>query len=406
MREGRLRWGKDAATRRFFCWGLIFVAAAYLFLANGLSLNLFEHSAHDSYTLQAMRWREGHIALAEDYDWLELAYYDGGIYVSFPPFPALPMLLLTFIFGMNTPSMLVNFLMFLSSYTVGYCTARRLRYGAADAAFFAAFWVCGCNLLEVSLYGGVWNMAQGMAFLLTMLAAYGAVAGTRSWRFAGPICIACAVGCRPFQAVYVPFILLSLFESVRREREGRVWDTLTHMLPYVIVPGLIAVAYGAYNYARFDNIFEFGHNYLPEFVEAEEGQFSLAYVGKNIQNILRLPYMLGNQLNFPHGYGFAFYLANPMFLLFAFRLGEGLYRRDLKAADALLAVAACVHFFLFLLHKSFGAWQFGTRYLIDILPMLGLFCLRRRRPVRLGEGAMMILAVCFNIYGTVIFHLT
>ena len=81
------RAGSRVRELRAYGWGLLFVAMVYLFLANGLALDLFEHSAHDSYTLQAMRWREGHIALAQDYDWLELAYYDGGIYVSFPPFP-------------------------------------------------------------------------------------------------------------------------------------------------------------------------------------------------------------------------------------------------------------------------------------------------------------------------------
>lgn len=406
MLEAAPRRGKDAAARRAFGWGLLFVAAVYFFMANGLSLNLLEHSAHDSYTLQAMRWREGHIALAEDYDWLELAYYDGGIYVSFPPFPTVPMLLLTFLFGANTPSMLVNFCLFLGSYAVGYCIARRLKHPAPEAAFIASFWVSGCNLLEVSLYGGVWNIAQGMSFFLTMLAAYGTVADTRAWRYASPICIACAVGCRPFQAVYVPFILLWLYRSVRRERMGSVGDTLLHMAPYVAAPALIAVAYGCYNYVRFDDIFEFGHNYLPEFVEAKDGQFSLAYVGKNVRNILRLPYMLQNQLNFPHGYGFAFYLANPLYLIAAFRAIEGARCRSMHAEDWLLVGTACAHFFLFLLHKSFGAWQFGTRYLIDLLPMLGLLMLRRDKPVRFLEGAVMILGICFNVYGTVIFHLT
>ena len=31
-----------------------------------------------------------------------------------------------------------------------------------EAGAWSVGWTCGCNLLEVSLYGGVWNMAQGM----------------------------------------------------------------------------------------------------------------------------------------------------------------------------------------------------------------------------------------------------
>ena len=32
-----------------------------------------------------------------------------------------------------------------------------------------------------------------------------------------------------------------------------------------------------YNLARFGNPLEFGHNYLPEFTRAADGQFSFAY---------------------------------------------------------------------------------------------------------------------------------
>ena len=44
------------------------------------------------------------------------------------------------------------------------------------------------------------------------------------------------------------------------------------------------------NYARFDNPFQFGHDYLPEFaVEKENGQFSPAYLAENWAKLWRLP---------------------------------------------------------------------------------------------------------------------
>lgn len=397
----------------------VFAAAViYLFLASGLGLDLLEHSAHDSYTLAAMRWREGHIALGRDYPWLELAIFEGDYYVSFPPFPTVPMWLLTFVFGGNTPSMLVNFAMFLASTLLGFLTARSLGRAPEEAGAWAVGWTCGCNLLEVSLYGGVWNMAQGMSFFLTMLCVYGLtrMRAQKRWRYMAPVAIACAVGCRPFQAVYVPAVLLALYDAAGTDGkpgEQSEWKRVARCVPYVIVPGMIAVAYGAYNYVRFGNIFEFGHNYLPEFVEAENGQFSLAYVGKNIANILRWPEIdADGRLNFPHAFGFAFYIANPLYVVVTARLGEAVYRRirykekTLCALDALLLLGGAVHFFLLLLHKSFGGWQFGTRYLIDLLPMLGLFALRRGKGIRILEGMLLIFAVCFNAYGAAVFHLT
>ena len=45
----------------------------------------------------------------------------------------------------------------------------------------------------------------------------------------------------------------------------------------------------ALNAARFGNPMEFGHNYLPEFVRAEKGQFSLSYAMGHLKQLLRLP---------------------------------------------------------------------------------------------------------------------
>ncbi len=45
----------------------------------------------------------------------------------------------------------------------------------------------------------------------------------------------------------------------------------------------------ALNYARFGNITEFGHNYLPEFTRTTTGQFNLSYLKENLMHYLRLP---------------------------------------------------------------------------------------------------------------------
>ena len=48
---------------------------------------LLSSSPYNSYTLQALAWREGRVSLGRDYPWLELAVYQGDYYVSFPPVP-------------------------------------------------------------------------------------------------------------------------------------------------------------------------------------------------------------------------------------------------------------------------------------------------------------------------------
>ncbi len=380
----------------------------YLLLASGLNLDLWAHSSYDSYTLQALAWRQGKLALDEDYPWLELALYEDQVFVSFPPFPTVIMYVLTFFFGGNTPSMAVNLCLLLGSCAMAYCTARRFRTPPEPSAFVALFCVCGNNLLETSLYGGVWNVAQGCAFFLTSASLYAMLspraAHRRSAMVLGPLCIALAVGCRPFQAIYVPFVLYRLYLWCRRDGQKPI-RALASMIPYVILPALVAVAYGVYNYVRFDNIFEFGHNYLPEFSTQGGVQFSLAHWPGNLQNILRLPYFEENRLVFPNFFGFAFYLCNPLFAMALLELARRVRRHRVDAGDVILLVSALIHFNLLLLHRTFGGWQFGTRYLIDLLPALALFTFRDGRRLTLPNALMMMWGICFNVYGAAVFHL-
>ena len=82
----------------------------YLLLHDLAGGTLLVHEPLDSYTLQALAWRNGEVCLTngQDYPWLELAIYNGKYYVSFPPLPSVLMLPLTFVFGENTPNTLTQ----------------------------------------------------------------------------------------------------------------------------------------------------------------------------------------------------------------------------------------------------------------------------------------------------------
>ena len=389
-----------------FLLGLIFVAGCYVALCGLLNLSLLEHSPYDSYTLQAMTWRGGHVALAHDYPWLEIAKYNGHLFISFPPFPSVPMLLLSFAFGDDTPSRLVSMAMVLFAYGMGYYIARRGGARPGWAAFMAAFLVLGCNLAEYGLYGGVWNVAQAMAFALTAAAFAGAVSGRKAGMFFSLVAIACAVGCRPFQAVYAPPLLAMIYLDLHKTRAAK--RALLAMLPMLAVPALIAAAYGAYNYVRFGNPLEFGHTYLPEFMkQSQYGQFSVHYMAENFNNILRLPYIKNGHLSFPTASGFAFWLCNPLFLLYGGYVLWRAVRREMQPVDWLLLVCVIVHFALMLTHKSFGGVQFGTRYLCDLVPAMYCFWAYKQGGRRIERGVaalVMTWAVAFNLYGAWWFH--
>ena len=96
----------------------------------------FAHCATDSYTLQALAWRAGKTTIDGDLPWLELAIYEGKQYLSFPPVPTLPLFVLTFFFGGETPSGALTLLYLLGGYAAGFfLCARRMRPGQRGAAF-------------------------------------------------------------------------------------------------------------------------------------------------------------------------------------------------------------------------------------------------------------------------------
>jgi hypothetical protein len=378
---------------------------AWVGIAMILKFDVFEHSPRDSFTLMAQAWRKGLLHLEKDYPWLELAIYEGNYYVSFPSVPALVMLPLTFIFGDNTPNTIVTGCYLMGGYMAGYHLCRRFRK-PADAQFFALFLTMGCNMMYLSLTGDVWNQGQLLCFFLTTMCALGITGKTRAQWGWGLFCLALSVGCRPFQAVYVPFALWMLYQNLQRERETGFWTTILRGIPFVIAPALVAVLLGWYNWARFGNPIEFGHNYLPEFTrDPDKPQLGLQYIWNNLTGLLRLPLFNEKRLEFPLFNGFAFWMANPIFVTAGICVVTKWWNRSWDVGDTLLCIGFGLEIFLLLIHKTFGGWQFGARYLCDLIPMMMLFQLRGRKRRMHWETAIGSFAIAFNLYGAIVFYL-
>lgn len=389
----------------YLALGLLLLIAVALFIGGLTGTNFLKHSPYDSYTLQALAWREGRFALDQNYEWLELAVYEGKYYVSFPPVPAIPMVVLSYIFGGNTPSALVTLLYFLGAYVAAFFLLRRTlspKYAAAVAAFA----LLGGSIADIAISGqgfagSVWYQAQLLALLCTLLA-FLLLSGERKFGFvAGLVLIALAVGARPINAVYVPVLLTMLYQKMTAPKP---LQRLRAMIPYLATPALIALAYAAYNYLRFQNPLEFGHRYLPEYVESGDAIFSLSFFWQNVLHSLRMFTLAEGRLEFPIFHGCAVYFTNPMLLYGAKSWAGRLRLRRADALDALLILTVLLHAFLLFCHRTNGGWQYGTRYLCDAVPALLFLFARKRRHVTLMEGMAMGGLIAMNLYGTVVFH--
>ncbi len=376
----------------------------YIFFCLYTNRSMFGASPYSTYTLQALAWRNGQISLGQDYPWLELAVFQGDWYVSFPPVPSIPMYLLTFLFGAETPDNLMVKLYVLLGCIAIYYLLRKAGYETRSAmglAFLCSYASC---LTELTIDGGVWHQAQTLGFCLMALSLLLIWNGDRKSVTASLLCYALAVGCRPFHAVYGILLLAIYLEQIKKE-EADLKTAFYRALPGLILGLLVAVCYGCYNYARFGNIFEFGHNHLPEFSTQGGKQFALDHIGKNIKTFLfGAPFSKKDGVLELKQFGFSMFLANPVFLLMPGWIIRDIIKKSFSVTKGVLLGCFVVQLFLLLMHRTFGGFQFGARYTCDLLLYAAAYLALsgHQRRMHLGELLVMIAAFCFAIYGTAV----
>ncbi|MBN1778476.1 MAG: hypothetical protein JW811_10180 [Clostridiales bacterium] len=359
--------GNTKAAGKYVPWILLLVCLAVFLLMHVLQgSSPFESSDYNTYTLQAMQWRQGKTTIDHDYSYLELAIYRGEYYVSFPPVPSVPIFFLTFIWGENVPGALLLQLYAAAACFILYTILdRRLKSPVISAVW--AFLICfASSFLALLQNGAVWYQAQVLAFLLTVAAIERMQKGKITMSL---LLFALSVGCRPFNALYGP--LLILFGIREHLRDLKVKEIVKRLLPGVLAGLLIAALYAVYNYIRFENIFEFGHRYLPEYSTQGKTQFSLSHIPGNASTFIwGWPWM-----QTPGGpeikkFGFSLFLANPVFICLLLWVAKDIAKRRMNAVKVTVISVFLVHVLLFLSHRTGGSFQYGARYFTDCIPYI------------------------------------
>lgn len=387
---------KEKYTYHFFI-ALALIIIIYNVIWLSTNRWIITHCVYDSYTRQAAAWWSGHTNIPEDVSWLEIATYNGQYYISFPPFPTIIQFILYPIFGMNTPDNFINTLFGIGCFILIYKFLLKRDFSGFAATELALLMTVGSNLLYLSATGWVWFSAQTQSFFFSVLAVYLMYSKRKAAWYFSFLCLGIAFACRPFQLVYAPLLLYMLYNNLGSDKG--IIRTLAGCIKYVLPLVFAGVCVAAYNYIRFGNMFEFGHNYLPEFQNME--QFSLSYVPGNLLEILKLPG--SGELFWPQFNGTLFFLVNPVFIALIVSLVRNFGRKQ-----AVYLVCFAAHFVLLLTHRTMGGWQFGARYLVDLIPfMLVVFESDRKykvyKPAKYTAlpAALALAGIAINIWGAI-----
>ncbi|MCR4788862.1 MAG: hypothetical protein K5888_09755 [Lachnospiraceae bacterium] len=383
---------------------LVYLCLMWIFTGNGP----YTHNTYNSYALQADSWRHGRLDLGENYYHLELAEYKGKYYVSFPPFPSYVLFPLTFLFGSNTPDAMVIWAIDIVTIVYLYKLALLFIKRPQIAALTSLFVMLGTNVTFNMLNPWVWFIAQTMCFALSVMSVYYAYKGKNALSLAF---WACSVGCRPMQAVFIP-VLLYIIYTKEKEKDpeigllGIIKKNLLNAIPTV----LIAFSYMLLNFLRFDNPLEFGHNYLPEFVEAEHGQFDIFYFSNDLRLLLNIPEFDENgRMVIDHFGNLNFLIVSP-FVLFAVAMVVLTFvKKEYRIAlfELLIIVLCVVYMIITMMHKTMGGWHFGNRYSNDILPWLFLVSILGLKKVPEAgkyQVPLMVFGMCLNAVGLVVVY--
>ena len=365
-------------------------------------------SSYNTYAIQAQAWLNGKMDIL-NYEHLELAYYHNKVYVSFPPFPSVIMLPFVFIYETQTPDGFINLFFIIIGIFYAYKLAKNFNHSVLLSLFLAFFISISTNVVFLMQNGWVWFFAQTLSFTFTIMSFYFATKKEPNFYLAF-LFLSFAIGCRPFQIIYGAFLLFLAFK-----KNIPIKNIFIYMLPALAV----GILYASYNYIRFDSIIEFGHNYLKEMTQSQNGQFSFAYLLDNLKTLYLIPDIASNGVvNYPKFNGFSIFILNPILILILILLPSYIisyfYKNNIISQPShlpylsILLGSIIIHIIIISMHITMGGWHFGNRYLIDTLPALFLlFCLLDSKITgfRIFYIPFFLYGFAFNILGTTLFYL-
>jgi hypothetical protein len=365
---------------------------------------------HFDYTARiALAFLDGHLGLrSPPPSWLNEMVPCGGNYYSV--FPLGAVLSLIPVALLQKAGAIQGFPGHVLAATIaGFCVYFFFRLSALEGKslsrriLLALFPIFGtwtwCNLG----FGGAWHIALGFALLGEVGALYFVLG--RACPLIGGFFFALAFGNRTELILTLPIYLYYVWfprggdggpapfkEALRQFREK-----LPALLQFSIIPVALALFTALYNFERFQSIFEFGYNRIPNVLQEpwyQHGLFSLRAIPWNVYKMLFEGFSDIPVFPFirPNAFGCSIFLSSP-FLFLLFREG-GKHKIAAWIAIGLLV-------FVLWCHGNPGGWQFSYRYAIILLPWMFLLLVGNGPAnVSATEVSLFIISVAINAIAT------
>ncbi len=370
-------------------------------------------------TTQAFRTLKGEIlSVRPD----EIARRETRYYISFPPFPAVLMLPMVAVAGLNANDVVFNCVVAAFAPALLFLLLRKLRArgdsqrSEREDLWLAAILAVGSVFYYASVIGQVWYTAHVVSVNLVIL--YVLAALDAKHPFWAGLCVVCGFLCRPEILFTAP---LFLWELVRvnlapseeaaaggwRARLADGWRRLDKRAAFgglvrfgapIAALGLVAAGL---NVVRFGRPTEFGHTYLvvrwtPRI--QKYGLFNYTFLGRNLACLLALtPKLVAGPPFIQSSYhGLAIWVTTPVVLYLLWPSVKGPLHRPLWLTTACVAIPD-------LLYQNSGWIQFGYRFALDYFVFLICLLAIGGRPMTRRFKILILIGIAVNLFGALTF---
>jgi len=411
--------------RRFAPGHLLIICLVVYFLTAGVSLSRHSLAPHFVYLADSLL--QGHLDLVRVPDPpYDLTQFGGHWYVSFPPLPALLMLPLVALRGLNASDIAFSVLFGALNVPLFHEVLRKTRKYLEISDGNTSVWLCallgfGTPLWYCATLGSVWYTAHVVAVACLCLYALEAVGRNR------PVLAGLWLGMGFLARPPVLFAFpLSILLGCRQVRQVRGMARFLLLFALGMAPALVGQA--AYNWARFESPLEFGYRWMNSPTSLLErqgtwGQFSLHFLPENLYTLLVRPPLVSlspsSSLHIePDPWGMGLLLTCPALVLALpsasiarsvrrFLLPGTAHPPGVRALAprrcwlrrALWLSIACVQA-PSLLYFNTGSYQFGYRFALDWMP-LGVLLIALETENRLPRwGKILVIAgILIHLWG-------
>lgn len=399
--------GTSRLIDRFLLLAVLFLLVFFSYEHLLIWMGGANQSRYSYWNLLADEFLHGRLYLQHPPQTHDLTFYDGKWYVPMPPIPAVVMMPLAYLVGgtnINTSDFSIVFSA-INAILVFLILEKMVKYewirlSSIGLLLLVVLFAFGTPHLWVGIRGRAWFVSQIVTVTFLALAVFAALKQWSPWLVG--IGIGLAIGARPNAIMSWPFVF-AIAMQILKERNGSVnfkqmlaWSVRSAIPMGMAVAGLLL-----YNYARFQDFFDFGYVTIsgdPTIASNAQayGLFSLHYIPANLMAMfVKIPAIrpVSEWPILPSTVGTSMFLVTPPLLYLFHR-----YERKWWIIGAWLSVF--MNFVLLVMYHNTGAHQFGYRYILDaILPLWVLLAVSLKGKITWHYILLLLFSIAFNIYG-------